>query len=53
MWRNGREECILGLSYITCGRNPTSSGRVSPPPLKNENDASGLLPRRTRANSTV
>ena len=34
MWRNGREECILGLSYITCGRNPTSSGRVSRPRLR-------------------
>jgi len=26
------EECLLGLSFITCVRNPTSSGRVCATP---------------------
>src|SRR5579859_403489 len=28
----GREECVLGLSFIACERNPTSSGRVCATP---------------------
>src|ERR1700738_4702817 len=46
-----REQRILGLSLVASKGHPTSSGRVWPAPLKNENAAPGLLPRRTRANS--
>jgi hypothetical protein len=48
-----REQCIFGLSLVAREGKPTSFGRVCAVPVRNENAASGLLLRKTRANSAV